>query len=78
MVCPKCGSENVNVQAVTTVSKKKHGIMWWLLVSWWIWIFWLLAFIPMAIIKLLKGKKYVSKTHTQAVCQNCGNSWRIK
>lgn len=77
MVCPQCGSENVNVQAVSITKTKKHGVAWWLLVSWWIWIFWLLAFIPMLIIKLVKGKKLETKVHSEAVCQNCGNRWKV-
>lgn len=77
LICPKCGSENVNVQAVTTTHNKKHGLMWWLFVSWWIWLVWLFAFIPMAIISLIKGKKVISKTHSEAVCQACGKRWKI-
>lgn len=76
MTCPKCKSTNVSVQAVTNVYSKKHGLAWWLLVSWWWWILWLLAFIPMLIIRLIRGNKTVSKTHSEAVCQNCGNRWR--
>ncbi len=47
MVCPKCGSENVDVNVQqenngsTTISKTKskykekgHGCLWWLLVGW--------------------------------------------
>lgn len=60
MKCPKCGSENVNVQAITeTKSKTRWGCG--CLVSW-------LAFL---------FPKTVSKTHTEAICQNCGNRWKV-
>lgn len=40
MVCPKCGSNNVNVQMVSeTQLKEKHrGCLWWCLIGWW-WFF---------------------------------------
>ena len=31
MVCPKCGSNNVNVQAVTNVKTKHRGCIGWAL-----------------------------------------------
>ena len=37
MVCKKCGSDKVTVQAVTEVKTKKHGILWWLFIGWWWW-----------------------------------------
>lgn len=77
MVCPKCGSENVTMQAVSIVSTKGHGVAWWLFVSWWIWIVWLFWFIPMLIIKLIRGKKTKTKIKSEAVCQNCGHHWRV-
>lgn len=77
MKCPKCGGENVIVQAVTTTQTKKHNFMWWLFISWWIWIVWILAFIPMLLIKLVRGTKIESKTHSEAVCQDCGNRWKV-
>jgi predicted nucleic-acid-binding Zn-ribbon protein len=77
MKCPKCGSENVIIQAVTVTKIKNHGCLWWLCVSWWIWIVWLAAFIPMLILKIFKGTKIQSKTHSEAVCQNCGHRWRV-
>lgn len=51
MICPKCGSENVDTQVyqenissktkTRTVSKYKekgHGILWWIFVGTWWWI----------------------------------------
>lgn len=36
MICPKCGSENVNTQVVTDVKlkDKHHGVLWWFFVGW--------------------------------------------
>lgn len=69
MTCPKCGSENVQVQAVAEL--KSRGC---LTVIFYI----ILLFIPVigwiALIMLLKGRK--SKTKNYAVCQNCGNRWK--
>ena len=49
--CPKCGSNNVDVQVhqenkgSSTVTKTKtkyrqkgHGLLWWLFIGWWWWI----------------------------------------
>lgn len=76
MVCPKCHSNNVSVQAVAITKTKHHGIIWWLFVGWWWWIMWLLLFVPMLIIRLIRGKKTQTKVHTEAVCQSCGNRWK--
>lgn len=82
MVCPKCGSENVNVQVVTEtkIKDKHHGFIWWLCVGWW-WvpIKWLLFTLPALIIAIFKPKKQ-KVTQIQksiCVCQNCGNKWEI-
>ncbi len=81
MVCSKCGSPNVSVQAVTEVKEKaKHGCLWWLLVGWWLEAFlWLFLTVPRLIVALFGGrrKKLVSKTHSEAVCQTCGNRWKV-
>lgn len=82
MNCPKCGSENVIIQAVTSVREKpKHGCIWWLLIGWWWEAFlWLFLTLPRLIVALFGGrrKRIVSKTHTEAVCQNCGYRWVVK
>lgn len=60
MQCPKCGSENVIVQREQTASiggslhsfgggKSGHGIIYWLFVGWWIWIFKFIEWIMKAI-----------------------------
>jgi predicted nucleic-acid-binding Zn-ribbon protein len=83
MRCPKCGSENVNIQMVssTTIKEKHHGIIWWLLFGWyWVPIKWIVFTIPALIFKIFAPKKYKIKneTHSVCVCQNCGHTWNAK
>lgn len=82
MVCPKCGSANVNVQAINQVQikNKHHGILWWLFIGWW-WvpIKWLFLTLPALIVKIFKpkSKKVINTTKSIAVCQNCGHQWEV-
>lgn len=82
MKCPKCGSENINVQMVTEtrMKEKKHGIVYWVLIGWW-WrpILWFVFTLPMLLISIFKPKKYkmTSKTKKVAVCNSCGKSWNV-
>lgn len=69
MICRKCGSSNVTTQ--TVAEKKKRGCF-----ATCMWILLALCTCGMVIfIPLLMGKG--SKTVTYAVCNNCGNRWRI-
>ncbi len=65
MVCKKCGSNNVNVQAVNEV--KRRGCLTVL-------IYLILLCIPVlgwfVLFSLLRGRK--SKTKSWMVCQDCG------
>ncbi|MGN1111810.1 MAG: hypothetical protein ACI4RP_01270 [Acutalibacteraceae bacterium] len=65
MVCPNCGSKNMQVQAVAEM--KKRGCLTILLYI-------ILILIPVigwiGLFCLLRGRK--SKTVTYAVCQDCG------
>jgi len=73
MKCPRCGSDNVTVQAITEVKTKRRGCLGWLL-----WI--LLAICTLGlilIIPLITNSKTKSKTHSEAVCQNCGHRWKV-
>lgn len=82
MTCPKCKSENVNIQVVneSKLVTKHHGILWWLFIGWW-WIFvkWLIFTLPALIFAIFVGKRKKIKNVTvkNAVCQNCGNTWKI-
>lgn len=68
MICPKCGSDHVSVQAVSET--KKRGC-----ISILIYIFLACTVIGLIIlIPLLRGQK--SKTKTYAICQNCGHKWK--
>ena len=78
MQCPKCGSNNVNVQAVSIVKNKKHGCLYWLCVGWWLEpIMWLFLTLPWLIIKIFKPNKVKTKVKGYAVCQDCGNRWQV-
>lgn len=73
MNCPKCGSGNVSVQAVTNIKTKRRGCL-----GWCIWITLALCTLGLIIIiPLLTNSKTKSKTHSEAVCQNCGYRWKI-
>ncbi len=83
MVCPKCGSNNVNVQMVTEtqIKNKRHGIFWWLFIGlWWIPLKWLFFTVPALIVKIFapKRKKLVSTHKSMCVCQSCGHSWEAR
>lgn len=77
LVCPNCGGHNVMIQAVGITKNKHHGLAWWLFVSWWIWIFWLCFFLFMLILRLLRGNRVKTKVVNYAVCQSCGNRWKV-
>ena len=85
MICPKCQSENVNVQLVEVGSKgktKKTGVgvgghaynATRGLVA--------ISTLGMSNIFMKKAKgqektKTKTKTETFCICQNCGNSWKV-
>lgn len=69
MQCPKCGSINVNVQAVA--EQKKRGCFMSLL-----WILLAICTLGLIIWIPLLTKKG-SKTKTYAVCQQCGHRWKV-
>lgn len=82
MKCSKCGSENVTVQVVTEqeLKVKKHGVLYWLCIGWWLKpLLWFFFTLPMLIIHIFKPKKYKTVNHTKklAVCNDCGKSWKV-
>lgn len=83
MQCPKCNSNNVNIQMINqTFQKTKHkGLLYWLFIGWWLELcLWLFLTVPRLLIALFvpKRKKIYNVTKKMAVCQNCGNSWEVK
>lgn len=83
MVCPKCGSNNVNVSVVNEVElKTKHkGIFYWIFIGfWWEPIKWLIFTLPALIIAIFKPKKQKikNKQKTVCLCQECGHRWDLK
>lgn len=82
MTCPKCGSNNTNVQMVTDteLKDKHHGIVYWLLIGWWLHpLLWFFLTVPMILGKLFgnKKQKVVTKHKSVAVCQDCGHHWNV-
>ena len=80
MKCQKCGSERVTVQAVTEVKeKRKKGVLYWVLIGWWWELFaWIFFALPKLIFAIFgKHTKMVSKTHSEAICQDCGYRWKV-
>ena len=78
MKCPKCGSENVNVQAVSIVKNKHHGVMYWCCFGWLIDIFlWIGFFFFRLFIAIFRPKKVKTKVKSYAVCQECGYKWKV-
>ncbi len=78
MQCSKCGSNNVNVQAVSVVKNKHHSIWYWLIIGWWFEpMMWLCFTLPWLIIKIFKPNKVKTKVKGYAVCQNCGYKWKV-
>ena len=77
MVCPKCGSENVNVvteQVGAKVAGHNRGCLWtlgrWTLIVCTLGL-WLL-------VGKSKGKgKTKIKNQAVAICQGCGNKWNV-
>lgn len=73
MICPKCKSDYVIVQAVTSVKTKHRGCIGW--------FFWILLAICtcglILIIPAITNSKTKSKTMPMAICQNCGKKWYI-
>ncbi len=80
MICPKCGSNNVNIQVINEqkLVTKHHNILWWLCIGWW-WVFfkWIFLTIPAIIFTIFVGKRKQIKNITKKinVCQNCGHTW---
>lgn len=78
MHCRKCGSPNVNVQAVSVVRNKHRGVFYWLLFGWLIdLLLWIFLTIPRLLVALFGGKKVKTTVHSEAVCQKCGYRWRV-
>jgi len=73
MICPKCGSDRVNTQVVSTVETKRRGCIGWIM---WI-IYTVLIGWIMLLIAALTNSKSKTKTKVMAICQACGNSWKV-
>ena len=77
MKCKKCGSENVNVQAIEVVKSKHHGFFYWC-IGWFIdLMLWIFLTMPRLIVAIFRPKKVKTKIKSYAVCQDCGHKWKI-
>lgn len=80
MVCPKCNNADVSVQVSTTEkSKGRHSIVYWVFIGWWLHpLMWIFLTLPMLIWRLIRpNSNSRSVTHTNAVCQTCGHTWKV-
>lgn len=78
MICNKCGSEKVNVQKVSITKRKKKGLGYWLLFGWLIdLLLWIFLTLPRLLIAIFVPKKTKTTVHTEAICQECGHSWKV-
>ena len=78
MICKKCGSENIQIQKVSTLVNKR-GWKYWLLGGWFINLLSYIIFtLPRVLIAIFIPKRKKVKTHSEAVCQSCGYSWEVK
>lgn len=80
MTCPRCSSEDVEVQIVNEIhlKNKHHGCLWWLCIGcWWIPFKWLFLTLPALLFKIFGHKKQrVINIHKSiCVCQSCGYTW---
>lgn len=82
MICNKCGSKNVSIQVINEqkLTTKHHNFIWWICVGWWwIPIKWIFLTVPALIFAIFVGKRKKIKNIQKkvAVCQDCGNTWKI-
>lgn len=73
MICPRCHSNNVNVQAITVEKTTKRGCL-----GWFFWIlFSMITSLWFLIIPVATNERTRSKIQNLAICQHCGHRWKI-
>ncbi len=77
MVCPKCGSENVNVQVEQVSSKTKGKNMGCLYRIGRACLIVFTCGIWLLVGKRKETQKTKVKNDTVAICQNCGHKWKV-
>lgn len=73
MNCPKCSSENVNVQIVTDKIKTSHTSFIRTLCRW----FLILCTCGLWLLVPKRKENSKVKNSSMAVCQNCGHRWKV-
>lgn len=77
MICPKCGSNNVNIQIINEIKIKKKGCLWGIITFFIKLILFLFNLLLWLISLLIPKKQKVKVKQTKiCVCQNCGHSWK--
>lgn len=85
MTCRKCNSDKVRVENVSEVTSKGGNVPMWYWCSMvcpmidFILYFCIVGFFGITIYNALKrsADKTKTKVQTYAVCQNCGNHWKV-
>lgn len=70
MKCEKCGSDKINFTNQTYTQSKRRSCLWntfMFCITAGLWLIWM----------LVRKKKEKVINNTVAVCQNCGNTWKV-
>lgn len=79
MKCKKCKNDNVLIQRVSETKRKKKKLTYWLFGGWIVdLVLWVFFTIYRLIWELIRPNKTITKSYKEAICQNCGFSWRVK
>lgn len=70
MVCPKCGSANVNIVMDTAQTIKKSGCLWGIGRT-------ILILCTFGLWLLVPKRVGHTKSNAIALCQSCGNKWGV-
>jgi hypothetical protein len=82
ILCPKCQSDNISIQAIPIFGTKNRSFFWWIyfiLIGWVVeLLMWFFLTIPMFLIRISHRKGIKTTVRSMGICQNCGNVWEIK
>ena len=71
----------MQVVTIHQLRNRHHSVLYWVLVGWWLQpLLWIFFSIPMLMIRLFapRDKKLVAVHSSMAVCQQCGQVWKVK
>jgi hypothetical protein len=82
LICPKCKSTDITVQAIADTHTKNHSVFWWiyfLLIGWVVEVLmWLFATLPMLLIRIFHHRGVETTVQKVAICQQCGHQWKVR